>query len=90
MEFAILRELRLADDRTPIATTIHDIQIVKVIALKPYDVRVNLIVTPTRVIKTRARQSRPRGLLWNYVTDAMLDEMPLLHQLAERRGRTNS
>lgn len=89
MEFAILRELGLADDRTPIATTVHDVQVVKAIPLEPYDVRVNLIVTPTRVIETRARQSRPRGLLWDHITDAMLEEMPLLQRLAERRGRTD-
>ena len=90
MEFAILRELGLADDRTPIATTVHDVQIVKAIALEPYDVRVDLIVTPTHVIETGARQSRPRGLLWDHITDEMLEEMPLLRRLAERRGRPDS
>lgn len=90
MEFAILRELGLADDRTPIATTVHDVQIVKAIALEPYDVRVDLIVTPTHVIETGARQSRPRGLLWDHITDAMLEEIPLLQRLAERRGRPDS
>lgn len=90
MEFAILRELGLANDRTPIATTVYDVQIVNAIALEPYDVRVDLIVTPTRVIHTKARQSRPRGLLWDHITDEMLEEMPLLQRLAERRRRARS
>jgi 5-formyltetrahydrofolate cyclo-ligase len=85
LEFAILRELRLADERTPIATTVHDIQVVNAIAVDPYDVFVDTIVTPTRVIQTPVKRRRPRGLLWNHITEAMVEEMPILALLERRR-----
>lgn len=84
LEFAILRELGLVDQETPIVTTVHDVQVVEEIALDPYDVPVDWIVTPTRVIQTRTTRPRPAGLLWEYVTGKMLDEMPLLRLLRER------
>lgn len=90
LEFAILRELGLVDQQTPILTTVHDVQVVEKIDLDPYDVPVDWIVTPTQVIETRTSRPRPPGLLWEYISEEMLAGMPLLRLLWEQRGEGGS
>ncbi|EZQ10499.1 5-formyltetrahydrofolate cyclo-ligase, partial [Candidatus Acidianus copahuensis] len=51
LEYAMLRELEKVDDSTPVITTLHPIQIVQSIPSMPYDVPVNILVTPEEVIR---------------------------------------
>lgn len=87
LEFAVLSELGLVDHKTPIVTTVHDAQVVQPFDVEPFDVPVDLIVTPTRTIRTRTSLPRPHGVLWEYVTDDMVASMPILRALARRAGR---
>ncbi len=87
LEFAILCELGLVDERTPIVTTVHDVQVVEEIDLDPYDVPVDWIVTPTQVIETRTSRPRPPGILWQYISEKLLKEIPLLRLLKERKAQ---
>jgi len=53
MEYAILRQLGLANSSTPIATTVHDAQVIgEEIPLEAHDFGVDIIVTPTRTLVT--------------------------------------
>lgn len=88
LEYAILLELGIIDPNVPIATTVHDIQVVdRRIPQDPYDVPVDLIVTPTRVIRVGERGLRPPGILWDYVDERKLREIPLLMELRGRDAR---
>jgi 5-formyltetrahydrofolate cyclo-ligase len=87
LEFAVLAELGLVRPHTPIATTVHDVQVVDPFEVEPFDVPVDLIATPTRVLRTRTHLPRPPGILWELVTEEMLDEMPVLRELYRRRGK---
>src|SRR3954451_12168844 len=51
IEYALLRELGRIDEEPPMATTVHDLQVVEALPLEPFDVTVDLIVTPTRLIR---------------------------------------
>lgn len=84
IEFAVLRELGLVHDGTPIATSVHEVQIVEGIPLEEHDVPVDIIVTPKRVIKSRAHHPRPRGLLWDRLEEDAIVRMPILRELRER------
>ena len=87
LEFAILKELNKVSDDTVIATTVHDLQVVNLdIPRDPWDVSVDLIVTPSKVIKCRGR-FRPRGILWEYVSNNLLNEVPILKELLNMRRR---
>ena len=78
LEFALLREAGLVRDRTIIATTIHDLQLIDGdLPETRHDFRVDLIVTPTRVIRTR-RVSRPAGIVWPDLDDAKIAAIPAL------------
>jgi 5-formyltetrahydrofolate cyclo-ligase len=85
IEYGILQELRLVDENTPIVTTVHDLQIVEEVPAEEHDLTVDAIVTPTRVIDTCRKRPQPKGIYWDEVTDLMLEEIPLLKELAETR-----
>lgn len=85
MEYGILRELGLVSESTPIVTTVHDSQIVESVPLEEHDIAVDYIVTPTRVLTANRRRARPAGILWSKVTPDMMERMPILKELKERR-----
>lgn len=81
LEYAILRELGLADDETPVMTTVHDAQIIDdEVTPDSYDVPIDVICTPTRTIRTDAG-SKPAGIEWSELTAMQRDEIPILESL---------
>jgi 5-formyltetrahydrofolate cyclo-ligase len=68
-----------------ILTTVHDLQIVDEVPAEDHDLSVDMIVTPTKVIDTSEKKRRPQGILWDRVTSEMLEDMPILKELAELR-----
>ncbi len=50
-EYAILKNSGGLTPNTPVVTTVHDVQIVEKIPREEWDVSVDVIVTPTRVIR---------------------------------------
>ena len=48
----LIQEEAITDD-TPIVTTVHELQIVERIPLEPHDKKINMIVTPERVIRIK-------------------------------------
>ena len=86
LEYAILLELGIIEPEVVIATTVHDLQVTsRRIPQDPYDVPVDIIVTPTRVIRVERRESRPPGILWELLSEDKLREIPILSQLREYR-----
>jgi len=90
LEYGILREVDAVDEVTPIATTVHDLQIVDEIPLDPWDFTVDVIVTPRRLLRVAGERRRPRGILWEFVSEEMMGKMPILKELKERRFNLSS
>ncbi|GAB6148516.1 5-formyltetrahydrofolate cyclo-ligase [Stetteria hydrogenophila] len=87
LEYAILRELGLIDPEVPIATSVHDLQVVEGrLPQDPWDVPVDVVATPTRLIRVEDRPGRPPGILWDLLDPSKLEEIPMLRELAARRG----
>lgn len=79
LEYGLAVEMGLIDSSTPILTTVHPIQIVAhKIKTMPYDIPVDLIITPEETIFTRSRQARPKGIYWEYLDEEKLSSIPLL------------
>ena len=59
-----------------IATTVHPLQLLdEELPETAHDFRVDVIVTPDEVIRTR-RARRPRGILWEHLTRRSLARFP--------------
>lgn len=84
LEYAILRELKLVEEDTPIATTVHELQIVEEAPVEDHDFSVDLISTPERTIKTKGLRHRPRGIIWEKLSEKQLDDVPILKKLKRR------
>jgi 5-formyltetrahydrofolate cyclo-ligase len=79
LEYAVLRELELVDAETPIATTVHDAQVVEEdVDVEAHDVPMDLLVTPTRTVRTNTEYQKPTGVFLDELSDERIDEMPVL------------
>lgn len=86
LEYAILRELDLVEEHTPIATTIHDIQIFENLPQDSYDVSLDYIATPTRLITCMYRSRRPSGIYWNQLNIEKISKIPILKSIAKSKN----
>jgi 5-formyltetrahydrofolate cyclo-ligase len=78
LEFGLLVEAGFVDQRTTIATTVHDLQVVQEdLPETAHDFRVDLIVTPSVVLRTRLRK-RPDGILWSHLDEEKIAAIPSL------------
>lgn len=84
LEFAILRELGF--DAVPVATTVHDLQVVADFPRDDFDLPLALICTPTRTLPVAEPLPAPAGLDWSRLTDADLDAMPILAEVRQLTG----
>ena len=86
LEYAILRELGHAP--VPVATTVHrGRRSWTGLPRDPTDLPLALIVTPDEVIEVAPPPPAPAGIDWQRLSEADLDAMPVLRELARtRRG----
>ncbi len=86
LEYAILVELGLIERDVGIATSVHDLQLLeRRLPQDPYDVPVDWVATPSRVVECR-RGERPPGILWDLLGEEKLREIPLLGELRVAGG----
>ena len=78
IEYALLRELGRITADTPIATTVHDLQVVDELPLEPFDVTVDLIVTPTALLRVDGPHQRPDRIYWDLLAEEKIEAIPLL------------
>lgn len=81
IEYGVLREIGAVDENTPILTTVHDAQIVDFVPKDVFDLTVNAIVTPTKTIRIENVGERPRGIIWDRLSEERIREIPILAQL---------
>ena len=55
-EYALLKNAGALSPKTLAVTTVHDVQIVENIPSQEWDVPIDVIVTPTRIIRTKCRR----------------------------------
>jgi 5-formyltetrahydrofolate cyclo-ligase len=89
LEYALAWEAGLIGPATMVATTVHDAQVIDDgrIPLTEHDFRLDLIVTPTQVIRGKRRPGRRRrpGIRWEELTSEKIASITLLAHLARRR-----
>lgn len=81
LEMALLAEAGIITDRTVVVTTVHDLQVFDgQLPEAAHDVRVDLVVTPTRVL-TCPRSCRRPTLIWERLTRERVAAIPILAEL---------
>lgn len=86
LEHALAWEAGLIGPGTIVATTVHELQVLPPgdIPVTDHDFRLDLIVTPERVIEC-AGERTPAVIAWDQLTDAKVAAIPLLARLAALR-----
>jgi 5-formyltetrahydrofolate cyclo-ligase len=85
LEFALARAHGVVGTHTTVVTTVHDLQVVNAkIPMTSHDVPVDLIVTPTRVLRAGRTFSRPRRIDWRALSAEQVAAMPPLRALRRR------
>ncbi len=90
LEYALLRKEGKVREYTPIVTTVHPLQIVEDrIPMRSHDAPVDFIVTPEQVIAAPSLHPRPRGILWELLSEERILAIPVLRKgRREIRGTT--
>jgi 5-formyltetrahydrofolate cyclo-ligase len=90
LEFALAVQVGLVDDMTVVATTVHDVQVLPAgeIPTVAHDMRVDVVATPTRLLRCRRARTRALPVLdWRELTDEKIAAIPVLGRLRSG-GRT--
>ena len=86
LEWALARALGVVTARTPVLTTVHELQLVRAtIPMTSHDVSLDVIVTPERIIRPRVRRAKPYGIRWPELSPAQIAAMPVIARLAAAR-----
>jgi 5-formyltetrahydrofolate cyclo-ligase len=85
IEYSILLELGHAP--VPVATTVHDAQLVADFPVDSIDLPLSLICTPTETIRVEKPLPAPTGIDWTRLDADDLERMPLLKDLQAETER---
>lgn len=85
LEYAILRELGF--DAVPVATTVHDLQVVDDFPIDANDIPLSVICTPTTTLHVAEPPPAPAGIDWLRLTPEDLEAMPILQDLRDWQDR---
>jgi 5-formyltetrahydrofolate cyclo-ligase len=87
LEWAILSELGVVDDQTPVVVCVHDCQLVETgLAPSSHDTAGDWILTPTQTIRVAERHPNPSGIRWELMDEARIAEIEPLRQLCSERA----
>lgn len=89
LEYAVAWEAGLIGPSTLVATTVHDVQVLDAgrIPMTDHDFRLDLIFTPTQVIRCgrQGRRRRRPAVDWAELTEEKIASIPLLTRLRPNR-----
>jgi 5-formyltetrahydrofolate cyclo-ligase len=78
IELGLLMDAGRICASTPVATTVHDLQVVdEALPWGRFDVQVSLVVTPSAVIRVADPRPSP-GIVWSKLEQSQIDEIPAL------------
>lgn len=86
LETGIFRELGIIGPHTPMATTVHSVQLVEEsrIFMQAHDSPLDYVATESELIVTGNTDPRPRGVAWDFVQQDQFESIPFLGSLRDR------
>ncbi|MEE9600080.1 MAG: 5-formyltetrahydrofolate cyclo-ligase [Thermoplasmata archaeon] len=87
LEYALGREYGFLEERTPVVTTVHPLQLIREgIPMSVHDISVDFVVTPKEAHRMKPHHPKPQGIRWDILQEEMLNRIPILLEI---RRRTN-
>lgn len=93
MEFAMMATMGAVNSKTIVVTTVHDCQVLDSIPedlFGEHDLPVDIIVTPTKVIRCVPPLPKPDHIIWSLLSTEKINEIPILRVLKSIEERNNS
>lgn len=90
LDVGMLISLGVITKDTLLVTTVHDVQVHDTLPeelFQTYDLPLDMIVTPTEVIRVSKRLPRPTGIQWNILSSRRLEIAPVLKEIKEREEK---
>ncbi|XP_062923254.1 methenyltetrahydrofolate synthase domain-containing protein isoform X2 [Mobula hypostoma] len=80
LEYSMMVSMGSIDEDTVVVTTVHDCQLLDIPEelMDDHDLIVDYILTPTQVIRTDCKRSKPQGIIWSKVDSEMMKKIPIL------------
>lgn len=79
LEYAMLREYDRIDAGVPVATTVHELQVVdERFETTRHDVPLDLIATPEQLLTPRDPAPKPTGIEWDALRAEQREDIPIL------------
>ncbi|XP_067140034.1 methenyltetrahydrofolate synthase domain-containing protein isoform X2 [Centruroides vittatus] len=82
--YAMMRIIGIVDENTPVVTTVHDCQVLDDLPqelFNEYDLPVDIIITPTKIIRCQPILPKPKDINWSMITKEKFQEIPILKTL---------
>ena len=87
LEWGMFTDTGIADESTPIAAVVHDVQVVEdKLYPSPTDIIVDYIATPGHLYRVERKTPRPRGIKWELLEPENIEATPPLKELQTLRG----
>lgn len=86
LEAGIFRELGIVTTATPMASTVHSLQLVpdEAVVIESHDSPLDFIATESELIETGNVMPRPSGVAWEKVRPDQFETIPFLARLRDR------
>jgi len=82
LEYGILREVNAVNEKVPVVTTVHEVQVVKErLPREKHDLPVDVIITPKRVLTSLNPYPKPAGIYWDILDERKISQIPILGEL---------
>jgi 5-formyltetrahydrofolate cyclo-ligase len=90
LDLGILIHLGVITKDTLVVTTVHDFQVYDTLPaelFQSYDIPIDIIVTPTEVIRVAKRLPRPVGIEWHLLSERRVEIVPVLKLIKEQEEK---
>ena len=89
LEFALATECHqhAMSDNTVVITTVHECQVFAKLPqslFTQHDVPVDIIVTPSEIIRVASPLTKPKGIIWNMLTNEKMRQVKLLQDVRKK------
>ena len=85
-EHSALAGCAMADDTTPVVTTVHSSQLVPddVVVIESHDSPLDIVATELELIRTGSTAKKPMSVDWERVRPDQFENIPFLTRLRDR------